>query len=351
VNNEIKIQQTLLSWYKASARILPWRMNQDPYRVWISEIMLQQTRVEAVINYYNRWMNELPTLSDLANVDDDKLYKLWQGLGYYTRAKNLKKAAGIIVEQYSGMIPTDVSTLLTLPGIGPYTAGAIASISFNQKVEAIDGNVMRVVSRIYGSTQNISTPSTTKIIKAYVHQMLPDLNVGEFNQSLMDLGATICLPNGKPLCQLCPIKEHCIAYQQQLTDVIPIKTPKNRRKIQPTTVFLVQINDSWLLRKRPNKGLLANLWEFPMVENHLSIEDVPVELLKLDIKASSITPLEDAKHVFTHIEWHMKSYLIQAELTDELKPNCVLAYPYEIQHVYSVPTAFSTHLMVILGEI
>jgi A/G-specific adenine glycosylase len=350
VENEIMIQQKLLHWYQTNARILPWRINQDSYRVWISEIMLQQTRVEAVIDYYNQWMLELPTLADLANVADDKLYKLWQGLGYYTRAKNLKKAAGIIIEQYSGVIPSDESTLMMLPGIGPYTAGAISSIAYGQKVAAIDGNVMRVVSRIYGFREDIGSSVAKEQIKQRVYEMLPDSQVGSFNQSLMELGATICVPNGKPLCSNCPIRDECIAYKEQLTDIIPFRTPKKERKIQPITVFLIQIGPRWVMRKRPTRGLLANLWEFPTIEGSISMEEAPNELNKLGIDIISIEEMIGAKHIFTHIEWHMRAFFVKGHLIDELMPNCIIASTNEISSLYSVPTAFSAYLKIIYGQ-
>jgi A/G-specific adenine glycosylase len=348
--NENKIQTLIMDWFSLNGRDLPWRKNQDPYRIWVSEIMLQQTRVEAVIDYFNRLINRLPTVFDLANVDDEVLYKLWQGLGYYTRAKNLKKAAGIIIEQYSGVIPNTFSELLKLPGIGPYTAGAIASIAFLQPVVAIDGNVQRVISRIYGNMLDITTKEAKEAITKMVESLLPINQTGVFNQALMEIGATICIPNGKPNCAVCPVKEDCFAFLNQKTNEIPVKSKKKARLIQPLTVLLVKVKNGWLLHKRTNKGLLANLWEFPNLAKNASMQEVNDYLSNLSIQATNIEPTKDAKHVFTHIEWHMKTFMIDGNLSDELPNNFQIVTNKQIKEDFSIASAFS-HCLRMIDEI
>lgn len=347
MNDQNKIRQNLMLWFESSARVLPWRQHKNPYYIWISEIMLQQTRVEAVIEYYNKFITRLPTIFDLANVEDDELYKLWQGLGYYSRAKNLKKAAGIIVEQFSGIIPNRRDELIKLPGIGPYTAGAIASIAFDERAVAIDGNVMRVLSRLYGSTVDITTTIAKQEIETKVIDLLPNKDIGIFNQALMELGATICIPNGKPKCEQCPIKQWCSAYIDQTTDQIPVKSKKKDRVIEPRTVLLTKIGSSWLIHKRLNKGLLANLWEFPNLIGKPSIGEIESFLLKHHIETTSIVKSEDAKHIFSHIEWHMTTYLIEGRLLEDLDKGFVLASQSQLKDQYSVPTAFSHCIRII----
>ena len=300
--------QSLIKWYKKEARVLPWRSDPTPYKVWISEIMLQQTRVDTVIPYFLRFIAEVPSVRELALIEEEKLLKLWQGLGYYNRALNLKKAAQMIVEKFDGEIPSDMKDLVTLPGIGVYTAGAIASIAFGKPVPAIDGNVLRIIARITASREDIGDPKTKKMFEPVVTAMIPAEAPGDFNQALMDFGATICLPNGEPKCGECPVSGLCEAYKKGLTSEIPVMQDKKARRIEKKTVLLISYQDKFALRKRRENGLLPNLWEFPNVEGHLTPEQCRQVLSSQGITACEITGLPPSKHIFTHLEWHMKGY-------------------------------------------
>lgn len=300
-------QNALMQWYKQEAKVLPWRSNPTPYNVWISEIMLQQTRVETVIPYFVEFVKELPTVQDLACVEEERLLKLWQGLGYYRRALHLKKAASEIVAKFNGKIPSTIDDLLSLPGIGPYTAGAIASIAYGQKTPAVDGNVLRIFARISNSEENISELGVRKKIQLFVESLLPLENPGDFNQALMDLGAQICIPNGEPKCSICPINIMCQAHLKGNPSTLPIKTPKKQRKIERKTVFIIQHENRFALRKRKH-GLLANLWEFPNEEEHLTHVECIRAIEKFKMIPVEVVDLLPAKHIFTHIEWHMIGY-------------------------------------------
>lgn len=259
-----QIVKPIVKWYQEQKKILPWKQDKEPYHIWISEIMLQQTRIEAVKKYYTRFMKELPTIQHLAKVSDEKLLKLWEGLGYYNRARNLKKAAIQIEENYKGQMPTSYAELLNLSGIGEYTAGAIASISYQEKVPAVDGNVLRVVSRVIASKDDVLLPETKKRITKKLLEIMPDES-GDFNEGLMELGEKICLPNTIPLCEKCPIQQFCIANKEKLTNEIPVRIKKQKRKIEKRTVFIVKYKDEIAIRKREKTGILANLYEFPNV--------------------------------------------------------------------------------------
>ena len=259
-----QIVKPIVKWYQEQEKILPWKQDKEPYHIWISEIMLQQTRIEAVKKYYTRFMKELPTIQHLAKVSDEKLLKLWEGLGYYNRARNLKKAAIQIEENYKGQMPTSYAELLNLSGIGEYTAGAIASISYQEKVPAVDGNVLRVVSRVLASKDDVLLPETKKRITKKLLEIMPDES-GDFNEGLMELGEKICLPNTIPLCEKCPIQQFCIANKEKLTNEIPVRIKKQKRKVEKRTVFIVKYKDEIAIRKREKTGILANLYEFPNV--------------------------------------------------------------------------------------
>lgn len=260
----IKIVKPIVKWYQNQEKTLPWKQDKEPYHIWVSEIMLQQTRIEAVKKYYTRFMKELPTIQDLAVVPEEKLLKLWEGLGYYSRAKNLKKSAIQIQENNHGKMPTSYVELLKLPGIGEYTAGAIASISYNEKVPAVDGNVLRVVSRVLASKEDVLLPETKKKITNKLLEIMPD-EAGDFNEGLMELGEKICLPNTVPLCEKCPIQEFCMANKENLTNEIPVRVKKQKRKIENKTVFILKYKNEIAIRKREKTGILANLYEFPNV--------------------------------------------------------------------------------------
>ena len=331
------IVEPLLKWYDSNARVLPWRSEPTPYRVWISEIMLQQTRVEAVKPYFERFVAQLPDIPALAAADDDKLMKLWEGLGYYSRARNLKKAAQIAVEKFGGRLPADYDGLLMLPGIGPYTAGAVASIAFGIPAPAVDGNVLRVVTRVTGDYSNISDAKVKREMEQQVRDILPTGRAGDMNQALMELGAMVCLPNGFPHCETCPLEQLCEAKRQGNPMDFPQKNTKKERKIEKRTVLLLTCDGKTALRKRPGKGLLAGLYEFPNLEGHLSSGQLRKKLEEWKMQAVSIEEAGEAKHIFSHVEWHMKGFLI------EVKPESERFYwttREERNRSFSIPSAF-----------
>ena len=295
----------LLPWYDQNKRSLPWRQDRNPYHIWISEIMLQQTRVEAVKGYYARFLAALPTISDLANADDALLYKLWEGLGYYSRVRNLKKAAQVIMADHNGQFPSEYADVLALPGIGEYTAGAICSIAFGQKTPAVDGNVLRVISRLQADFSPIDSPARKKEVQALLSVIYPDA-AGDFTQALMELGATVCGPNRAPDCKNCPCNSFCQGYTQGVADQLPTKSPKKSRRIEEKTVLILRCEDRYALIKRPNKGLLAGLWQFP---ESPGILEVPEAIQGLPVK--EIFRQLDRKHIFTHIEWKMRGIYLE----------------------------------------
>lgn len=265
MKQELKqIVQPIVKWYQEQEKTLPWKQDKEPYHIWISEIMLQQTRIEAVKKYYTRFMKELPTIQKLAIVPEEKLLKLWEGLGYYSRAKNLKKAAIQIEKEYGGKLPTNYAELLKLSGIGEYTAGAIASISYQEKVPAVDGNVLRVISRVLASKKDVLLAETKREMTKKLLEIMPE-EAGDFNEGLMELGEKICIPNSTPLCEKCPIREYCIAYKENLTKEIPVRIKKQKRKIEKRTVFILKNKNEMAIKKRDKEGILANLYEFPNV--------------------------------------------------------------------------------------
>ncbi len=338
------IVNDLLEWYDHNARELPWRNQSNPYYTWVSEIMLQQTRVEAVKGYFARFIDALPTIRDLAEATPDKLLKLWEGLGYYNRVRNMQKAAITIVEQYNGELPRDYQKLLSLSGIGSYTAGAIASIAYQIPVPAVDGNVLRVTKRLTGSYDDIMLPRVKKELEQDMLKIMPATRSGDLNQALMDLGATICIPNGKPLCEECPLKHSCKAYKHNLTDQLPVKSSKKSRKIEQKTVFLFYCNGEYALRKRPEKGLLANLWEFPSIDESLPIVKLENLLSKQGIEKYDLELLGPGKHIFSHVEWHMIGYRIHISKKNfDLLENLTWATKEEISKHFAIPTAFKAY--------
>lgn len=337
--------EKLLHWYDHNARILPWRDEPAPYRVWISEMMLQQTRVEMVIPYFERFLKAVPTVQALADIEEEKLLKLWEGLGYYNRALNLKKAAKMIVEVYGGELPSDPEKLQTLPGIGSYSSGAIASIAFNVKATAIDGNVLRVIARITANKGDITERKVKSEIEERVRAMLPK-RVGDFNQALMELGATVCIPNGLPKCSECPVNSLCKGYGQGIASEFPFKTPKKERKILQKTIFIVEYKNQFAIKQRPANGLLPNLWEFPSAERHLSLGECKDYLNQNEIAVNDIKQLNISKHIFTHLEWHMIGYFIAAaDISQNSK--FTWATKNELKHQYSVPKAFKEYMLFI----
>ena len=305
----------LLAWYDLNGRTLPWRSVVTPYRTWVSEIMLQQTRVGAVIPYFERFMEELPDVSALAAVSEERLLKLWEGLGYYSRARNLQKAAKIVVSDFGGALPQSYHALLSLPGIGEYTAAAIASINFSEPVAAVDGNLLRVAARVSGCGEDIMDAKVRRLFRQRLDAAIDANRPGAYNQAMMDLGATVCLPNGAPKCEICPARMMCEAYKNGLTEVLPVRAKKKARKIEERTVLLLFQNGKAALRKRADTGLLASLWEFPSVLGNLDEAGVSLALAQMGLSAKSIEPTGSAKHIFTHIEWDMKGYF--ADVTGE----------------------------------
>ncbi len=338
----------LLSWFSENQRQLEWRMNPLPYYVWVSEIMLQQTRVEAVKPYFSRFIEALPDIKSLSECPEDKLLKLWEGLGYYSRVRNMKKAAAIICGQMNGELPGDPKILESLPGIGPYTAGAIASIAYHYPVPAVDGNVLRVLSRICGSTECIDDPAVKKDYEEKIRRLLEsrsDVDPALFNQAMMELGALVCLPNGSPECGRCPLREICRAHYEGTADSIPVRKTKKPRRIEERTVLVVRDSQYTVIRRRPSKGLLAGLYELPNFEGHLSVSEALSEAGKIGLFALRILPLPDERHVFSHVEWHMQGYLV---LTEEIDPGLIkdpyfAVEPLRTQEEYPVPAAFARY--------
>ncbi len=333
-----KLPIPLLAWYEVEKRPLPWRETTDPYRVWVSEIMLQQTRVAAVLGYYKRFFERFPTISTLADAPEEALLKAWQGLGYYSRARNLQKAAKVIVSSYNGTFPDDYAAIRALPGIGDYTAGAVSSISFGQPRAAVDGNVLRVVSRLTENPSNIDLPQTKRTITQELEDIIPTRAPGAFNQGMMELGATVCLPNGPPNCEKCPVKSICLAYLSGKQQEFPVRSPKRGRRVERRRVYLIFQDGKVALRKREKRGLLAGLWEFP---NFLEEND-PYAPAGLDFVGT-------AKHVFTHIEWEMAAF---AGNTEQIagESTWVWATADDLRDTYSIPSAFRTFLFIVLDK-
>lgn len=343
------ICKPLLKWYNENRRSLPWREEPTPYHVWVSEIMLQQTRVEAVKPYYKRFLENLPDINSLAAAPEQLLLKLWEGLGYYNRVRNMQKAACQVVEKYGGEMPDTYEELLTLKGIGSYTAGAIASIAFGQAVPAVDGNVLRVISRYEMNPGMITDTKVKQRIEQDLAEIIPVDYPGDFNQAMMELGAMVCLPNGMPRCDACPLKESCKAYHHNCATEYPKKETKKARTIEKKTILIVQDADKAALRKRADKGLLAGMYEFPALEGHCSKEQVLKYLSDNGLQPIRIKKLQDSKHVFTHKEWHMKGFAVRV---DELAPkpdksdisDWIYVEPLQTQQEYPIPSAFAAYV-------
>lgn len=341
----------LVEWFRKNKRDLPWRERMDAYRVWISEIMLQQTRVEAVKPYYERFLKALPDVRALAGVPEDRLLKLWEGLGYYNRARNLKYAACQIVEEYGGKFPETYEEIRSLKGIGSYTAGAISSFVYNIPKPAVDGNVLRVVSRITADDSDIAKAGTKSKIEKEIEEVIPRDAAGDFNQSLIELGAVVCLPNGEPRCGSCPVSHLCLAHEQGRETEFPVKKKAKKRRIENRTVLLFRDAQKTAIRKRPAKGLLAGMYEFPNREGRMTYDEVVGYGKSLGLTPVRIRKLGNAKHIFSHVEWHMTGYEI---LVDELeksmadenkeKGNIIFAEIRQLQEEYPIPSAFEAYM-------
>ncbi len=341
----------LLLWYNASGRDLPWRRTRDPYRIWVSEIMLQQTRVEAVRDFYERFIRELPDVYALAACPDDRLLKLWEGLGYYSRVRNMKAAAGILVDEWGGRFPEEAEDLLRLPGIGSYTAGAVASIAFGKSAPAVDGNVLRVYARMNAAAENILLPAVRKRAEQEIGEVMREgveagFPAGDLSQSLIELGALVCLPGPAPLCRDCPVRLFCEADRRQLAAELPVRVKKTARRIEKRTVLLIRDGEEVAVSKRPETGLLAGLYEYPNTEGYLSEEEAVRFAEEGGACAVRIRRLPDARHLFSHVEWRMHGFEIRVSRAEEKEgtgPGWLFARTDEIEQHYAIPSAFSAY--------
>mgnify|MGYP002570892334 FL=1 len=334
-----QLTQPLLSWYPGHARDLPWRKNRQPYRVWLSEIMLQQTRVEAVKGYYQRFLETFPDIPALANAEQDQVNKCWEGLGYYSRAANLRKAAQVIVEQYGGAFPETWEEVRQLPGVGDYTAGAVCSICYDLPTPAVDGNVLRVAARIQDSFCEIDRPEQKAAVTRSLEQVYRNIpgQCGTMTQALMELGATVCLPNGQPRCEVCPLAELCLGKQYGDTMRLPQRTEKKPRRKEQYTVFVLCCDGKYAVRKRTAKGLLHGLWEYPNVSGICTTEEAIAQVSRWQCKPLDLTQTAERKHIFTHVEWELYGVYLTCGRQDE---QFVWKTAAEIAAEISLPTAF-----------
>lgn len=347
----------LVEWFARNKRDLPWRKRMDAYRVWISEIMLQQTRVEAVKPYYERFLKELPDVKALAEVPEDRLLKLWEGLGYYNRARNLQAAARQIMEEHGGKFPETYEEIRGLKGIGNYTAGAVSSFAYGIPKPAVDGNVLRVVSRITADDSDIAKAGTKTKIETAVEEVIPADCAGDFNQSLIELGAIVCVPNGEPKCGECPVSHLCLAHQEGRETEFPVKTKAKGRRIEKRTILIFRDNDKTAIRKRPDTGLLAGLYEFPGREGHLKQAEVIEYSKSLGLMPVRVKRLGNAKHIFSHVEWHMNGYEIMVDELElsmrntdaagqDIRQGVIFADVKELKEHYPMPAAFEAYMPV-----
>ncbi len=346
-----QIKEPLLTWFKDNQRDLPWRRNPDAYGVWVSEIMLQQTRVEAVKGYYKRFLEALPNIKALAEAKEDELLKLWEGLGYYNRVRNMQKAARTVLEQYDGVMPADYEALLSLSGIGSYTAGAIASIAYDIPVPAVDGNVLRVIKRILENDSDIMKQSVKRYVEGLLLEVMSKEYPGQYNQALMEIGATVCVPNGAPKCDQCPLSFVCGGHRNGTAEQFPVKESKKQRRVEEKTIFVIVDGENTVLRKRNSNGLLAGLYELPNTEGHLPEEEALLWVKEEGFKPLRIEKLPDAKHIFSHVEWRMRGYLIRVFETTQgscQKKQDDKEYPFlvversRIQKEIAIPSAFAS---------
>ena len=347
----LHIATPLLTWFYKNRRSLPFREDPTPYHIWVSEIMLQQTRMSAVLPYYARFMEALPTPADLAQCPTDRLHKLWEGLGYYSRADNLRRAALVIMEKHGGNLPATYEELLALPGIGEYTAGAIASISYGIPVPAVDGNVMRVFSRLYNDRADIMVSATKKRYTARVVEELPKDTPGDFNQALMELGALVCVP-GEPHCADCPLADRCAAYEAGSAAYLPVRGEKKPRRVQKITILLARCEDKWLLARRPEGGLLSGLWQPFLFEEELTEDEALARLREFlpGVSPGVPTPLSPSRHLFSHIEWQMSGFMVSlAGDPPELPDGYAWAGTEDMEN-HAIPGAFKAYKPLLYGK-
>ncbi|RSD24074.1 A/G-specific adenine glycosylase [Mesobacillus subterraneus] len=341
-------QDDLIGWFASEQRDLPWRKDQDPYKVWVSEIMLQQTRVDTVIPYFNRFLENFPTIEALAHADEEKVLKAWEGLGYYSRVRNLQSAVREVHEKYGGKVPDSPEGISSLKGVGPYTAGAILSIAYGKPEPAVDGNVMRVLSRILLIWDDIAKPSSRKIFEAAVRELISQENPSYFNQALMELGALICTPTS-PSCLLCPVREHCQAFEEGAQNELPVKTKKKKQKSILLAAGIFKDSEGRILiRKRPESGLLANLWEFPTVELSLDFQRQRDQLSDHFEESYGVRPkidesLGEIGHVFSHLIWNIHVFAGQFAGEIDESPQLKLVNQHEIQE-YAFPVPYQKML-------
>ena len=333
----IAMFEALIPWYEAHKRELPWRQDKEPYHVWLSEIMLQQTRVEAVKEYYRRFLTTLPTIADLAEAPEEQILKLWEGLGYYNRVRNLQKAAQTICADYAGVFPSEYAQIRSLSGIGDYTAGAIASICFDAPTPAVDGNVLRVYSRLLADDANIDLQTTKKRITRKLQETYPRKNPGIATQALMELGATVCVPNGAPRCDVCPVAEICQAREQDTWRDLPVRSEKKKRKIVDKTVFILLTEDTVALHKRSASGLLAGMWEFPNVDAKLDKQEAVTQVTGWQTEPVDLLMQTSYTHIFSHVEWHMTAYYIRCRKTNK---KWKWVTKESLDETYALPSAF-----------
>lgn len=333
----IAMFEALIPWYEAHKRELPWRQDREPYHVWLSEIMLQQTRVEAVKEYYRRFVTALPTIPDLAEAPEEQILKLWEGLGYYNRVRNLQKAAQTICADYAGVFPSEYAQIRSLSGIGDYTAGAIASICFAAPTPAVDGNVLRVYSRLLADDANIDLQTTKKRITRKLQETYPQKNPGIATQALMELGATVCVPNGAPRCDVCPVAEICQARKQDTWRNLPVRSEKKKRKIVDKTVFILLTEDTVALHKRSTSGLLAGMWEFPNVDAKLDKQAAVTQVTGWQAEPLDLLMQTSYTHIFSHVEWHMTAYYIRCRKTNK---KWKWVTKESLDETYALPSAF-----------
>lgn len=337
----------LLPWYDKNKRDLPWRTDREPYHVWLSEIMLQQTRVEAVKEYYRRFLLALPTIDALAHAQEEQLLKLWEGLGYYNRVRNLQKAAQTICDCYNGVFPQEYDKIRALSGIGDYTAGAIASICFEQPTPAVDGNVLRVYSRLLEDGSNIDKQATRRCVTEKLRAVYPIGNCGKATQALMELGATICIPNGTPQCERCPLQALCLAGNDNSWQAFPVRNEKKKRKIVEKTVFILEWENEMALHKRAANGLLAGMWEFPNVDATMKPQEAVKQVEDWKLAPVDLRMQTSYTHIFSHVEWHMTAYYIQCRNKNK---KWKWATRKEVADEYALPSAFHPFLIKEIAE-
>lgn len=332
-----QIKKPLIAWYKKNFRDLPWRKDRIPYHIWISEIMLQQTRVEAVKDYYMRFLMECPDIQSLAQLSDERLLKLWEGLGYYNRANNLKKAANVVMDQYREEFPNEYEDVIGLPGIGEYTAGAICSICYDEATPAVDGNVLRVMTRLSDWHAVIDEQKTKKLARQMLLDLYEQGDCGLLTQSLMELGAVVCIPNGEPKCADCPLQMYCRAYALKNYMELPQRKEKKSRKIQEMTVFILRCGNEYAIRKRQAKGLLANMWEFPNINQKMETKDAMCYIAGQGYEPIELEKMIPYRHIFSHVEWHMQAYYIECK---NKKKDFIWIEQTDFEKEYALPTAF-----------